>query len=114
MCIRDSADAIPAGIQSFLRVADYMIAYKFNQSDTERAGRNMNLTKTTDRASLGDENFKRLVWISYNSPQFHEVDFEPIVAAWLKTNHKLALFKGGGTSRVLERMQAQHKVTLLH
>ena len=37
---------ISGGVPSqFLEVMDYMISFRFNQSDTERAGRTMTLTK---------------------------------------------------------------------
>ena len=51
-----------------------MISFRFNQSDTERAGRTMTLTKPALRSSLGDEHFKQACWVAFNSPGFHEVD----------------------------------------
>ena len=102
----------PAGVQSYLHVADYMISYETKQSHTERAGRNMNLTKSPDRASLGDDNFKTLVWLSFNAPPPPQVDFAPFVSKWLK-HHKLACFKEGGESKVLDRKKSECKNTIL-
>ena len=51
-----------------------MISFRFNQSDTERAGRTMTLTKPALRSSLGDNHFKQACWVAFNSPGFHELD----------------------------------------
>jgi hypothetical protein len=73
----------------------------------------MTLTKPPERSSLGDDNFKMLVWLSYNSPPIHEVDCFEFVREWEKGKHQLALFKSGGTQRVLERKMSEHKHTIL-
>ena len=67
----DSETLFPAGLQSYLHMADYMISYIYNQSCTERAGRNMNATKSPDGRSLGDTAFTDLVWLSFNAPPTH-------------------------------------------
>lgn len=103
----------PSGIQSYLYAADYNIAYLVTQCATERIGRNMTLTKPPERSALGDENFKMSVWVSYNGPPIHEVDFSKYVKLWEEEKHQLALFKSGGEQRVLERMSAKHKHTIL-
>jgi hypothetical protein len=93
---------------------DYNIAFIFSSCSTERIGRNMTLTKPPERSSLGDENFKMLVWVSYNSPPVHEIDFEKYIAIWTTEKHQLALFKeGGGEQRVLTRKSLEHKHTIL-
>jgi len=48
----------------FLELMDYMIANRYSQSDKERAGRNMTLSKTLMRSSLADKIFAMLVWVS--------------------------------------------------
>ena len=73
----------------------------------------MTLTKPPERSDLGDENFKMSVWVSYNGPPIHEVDFSKYVKLWEEEKHQLALFKSGGEQRVLERMSAKHKHTIL-
>ena len=56
----DSTPNIPYSIYLCIQqVLDFMIAFRFNQSDTERAGRTMTLTKPALRSSLGDEHFKQ-------------------------------------------------------
>ena len=41
----------------------YMISFRYNQSDTERAGRTMTLTKPVLRSSLGNDHFKQAAWV---------------------------------------------------
>jgi hypothetical protein len=103
----------PSGINQYLEIVDYMISYKVHQSDTERVGRDMALTKTRDRASMSGDNFKCLVWLSFNAPPIHQIDFMPIVEQWIKEGHRLATFKEGGCPQVLERLSSKNQVTLL-
>ena len=95
-----------------------LFSFKFNQSDTERAlraGSCMQLTKTKDRSSLGDDNFKNLVRVAHNGPLTHEVDAEAFVDQWHKDDHYPALCKDSDSgSRVLDRLRAQHKHTFFH
>jgi hypothetical protein len=108
------SDALfPSGIQDYLHVADYNISYITTQCATERIGRNMTLTKPPERSSLGDQNFKMLVWISYNCPPIHQVDFSKYVDVWVKEKHQLAMFQSGGEQRVLERKARERKHTVL-
>jgi len=59
------AERISGGTpRQFLELMDYMISFRFNQSDTERIGRTMTLTKPALRSSLGDDHFKQAVWVS--------------------------------------------------
>ena len=110
-----SADTLfPNGIHGYLEVADYMISYMVAQSDTERVGRNMTLTKSANRSSLGDVSFPQLVWLSFNAPPIHQVDFMKLVDIWIKEGHQLALFKSGGCARVLERFESTTKTTFIH
>jgi len=55
------------------------IAYRYYQSDTERAGRNMTLSKILMRSSLADKTFAMLVWVSFNSPPAHQFDMSLFV-----------------------------------
>ena len=61
---------------------DYMIAFRFNQSDTEHASRTMTLTKLALRSSLGNTHFKQAVWVAFNSPGVHEIDVMALVQRW--------------------------------
>lgn len=93
-----------------------MISFRYNQSDTERAGRTMTLTKPALRSSLGDDHFKQAVWVAFNSPGFHEVDLMAFVKRWKDDNHLSAVMKDDGASRareVLERKAAEQKVSFL-
>ena len=102
--------------RSFLVLMDYMIAFRYNQSDCERVGRSMTLTKTILRTSLGDLHFKQSVWIAHNSPGFHEVDLKAFVRRWMNDGHRSAVMKDDGAARareVLERKRAEHKPSFL-
>ena len=93
-----------------------MISFRFNQSDTERAGRTMTLTKPALRSSLGDEHFKQACWVAFNSPGFHEVDVMAFVKRWKADGHLSAVMKdasGPRAKEVLERKAHEHKVSFL-
>ncbi|KAJ1630298.1 hypothetical protein T492DRAFT_906917 [Pavlovales sp. CCMP2436] len=74
-----------------LELMDYMIAYRYNQSDTERAGRKMTLSKTLMRSSLADKTFAMLVRVFFNSPPAHQLDMSLFVREWKVNGHKGAL-----------------------
>ena len=93
-----------------------MISFRFNQSDTERAGRTMALTKPALRSSLGDEHFKQACWVAFNSPGFHELDIGAFVKRWKADGHLSAVMKDLAavrTREVLERKAQEHKVSFL-
>ena len=93
-----------------------MISFRFNQSDTERAGRTMTLTKPALRSSLGDEHFKQACWVAFNSPGFHEVDVMAFVKRWKADGHLSAVMRDTGAARageVLARKAAERKVSFL-
>jgi len=100
-------------LQVRLPVPTTMISYIYNQSCTERAGRNMDATKSPDRRSLGDIAFTDLVWLSFNAPPTHQVNFRPIVLAWQASNHRLAVQENGNGSQVLKRHLNKEKNTIL-
>ena len=113
MLFDHSYKLFPGGLQSYFHIADYMITYMFNQSCTERAGKNMNATKSPERRSLGDVAFQYLVWLSFNAPPTHQIDFRAMVFHWQENKHKLAEKESGGLSKVLERHAAITKDTIL-
>ena len=80
-------ELFPSGIQDSPFVADYQIAYMTTQCATERIGRNMTLTMPPEHSSLSDDHFKQLVWISYNGPPVHQVNFSKCVSVWVKEKH---------------------------
>ena len=110
-------ERISGGIpRQFLDVMDYMISFRFNQSDTERAGRTMTLTKPTLRSSHGSEHFKQAAWVAHNSPGFHEVDVMAFIKRWKDDGNLSAIMKdvtGRRAREVLERKAEEHKVTFL-
>ena len=94
-----------------------MISFRFNQSDTERAGRTMTLTKPALRSSLGNTHFKQAAWVAFNSPGFHEIDIMALVKRWKADGHLSAVMKDAWSSprarEVLERKAREHKVSFL-
>jgi hypothetical protein len=98
----------------YLIVLDYMIAYKWNQSDVERCGSTMQLTKTHERSTLGDDVFPALVWLAFNCPSVYHIDFTPILVDWYK-GHRAAIGQYcGQESRVISRLKAVKKHSILH
>lgn len=78
----------------------------------------MTLTKTDLRASLGDLNFAMLVWLTFNAPMLHQMDYSRFVQEWYKNGHLSAMFKSNtvdalSDSKVLSRMKQARKVTFL-
>ena len=93
-----------------------MISFRFNQSDTERAGRTMTLTKPALRTSLGDDHFKQACWVAFKSPGFHELDIATFVKRWKADGHLSAMMKDSTAVRareVLDRKATEHKVSFL-
>ena len=88
---------------SVLVAADVMISFRFNQSDTERAGRTMTLTKPQLRMSLGNTHFKQAAWVAFNSPGFHEIDVMALVKRWKADGHLSAVMKDASGPRGLRR-----------
>ena len=104
--------------RQFLTLLDYSIAYRFTQCDTERPGRVMNLMKSPDRSSLGDDNFSASVFVAYNSPPIDKIDFKQMAKRFCK-KHKPAVMgdrcnargKGSRIKQVIERHSAISKHT---
>ena len=111
-----SPERVSGGVPAqYLEVLDYMIAFRFNQSDTERVGRTMTLSRR--RSSLGPDHFKQACWVAFNSPGFHEIDVMALVRRWKADGHLSAVMKdasGPRAKEVLERKAQEHKVSLLH
>jgi len=85
-------------------------------SDTERAGRNMTLSKILMRSSLADKTFAMLVWVSFNSPPAHQLDMSLFVREWKVNGHKGALHTQeweDAERRVLARLRSVRKATFL-
>ena len=85
---------------------DYMISFRFNKSDTERAGRTMTLTKPALRSSLGNTHFNQagsLGRVVFNSPGFHEIDIMALVKRWKADGHLSAVMRNAGAARAGSR-----------
>jgi hypothetical protein len=90
----------------FLHVADYMIAFMWQSCYGERAGSNINLTKTKGRADLHDTTFDSVVFSTFNLPNLHEIDFAAIVKEWSANGHMMGMTKAGAVA-----MEAQFSET---
>lgn len=108
---------VPGGApHQFLALLDFMIAFRYNQTDCERIGRTMSLTKTTLRTSLGDLHFSQAVWVAFNSPPIHQVDLVLYVRRWIASGHLSAVMRDREAERarqVLERKSDEKKRTFL-
>ena len=72
-----------SSLDEFFYALEYLVVYKLSQSDTERLGSTMNLTKTKLRKHLGTRTFQRLVFLKFNLPHLHEVvDFDKYIVHW--------------------------------
>ena len=98
---------IGSDITMFLEVADDMIAHRFHQCDTERGGSYMNLVKTKLRTGLGHGTYNDLVFLAFNLPFLHEIDYDVLVDAWIAAGRQLAVGKqkdGDRSKQVLRRL----------
>ena len=98
-------------IPEYMHALEYMIVYKYNQSDTERAGSKMNLIKTKLRTLLHDDAFLALTFLSINGPGFENLDIELLVKRWMAEGHFLPEFKdprsASAPAKVLNRHAAE-------
>ena len=76
----DAAAAAYGPNQELVTLIDYVIAFKYNQSDTERGGSEMARGKTKERASLGFDVFNDIVFVGSNCCYSHEFDFGELVS----------------------------------
>ena len=87
MLHKKRGDISNGALESFFIMVDYMVSYKVSQSDTERIGSDMNLTKTDLRKHLGDLTYRALVFVAFNMPPAHLLDLQPFLDAWAHLNH---------------------------
>jgi hypothetical protein len=76
----DAAAAAYGPNQELVTLIDYVIAFKYNQSDTERGGSEMARGKAKERASLGFDVFNDIVFVGSNCCYSHEFDFGELVS----------------------------------
>ena len=70
-----------------------MASYKVSQSDTERIGSDMNLTKTDPRKHPGDLTYRALVFVAFNMPPAHLLDLGLFLDARAQLNHNMDVTK---------------------
>ena len=113
------SDVCSKVIPHILHIADYMIAFMWQSCNGERAASHLNLVKSKERVLLGDETFDSIVFNTYNMPELHEINFDPIIAKWIKEGRKSGAVKGApgdsteSNSRVIRRHLAKTKATFL-
>ena len=98
------SDALGLAVPDFAHIVDYMISYRTNQSDTERAGGKVSRTLTSERTLLKDDAVGALTFLSSNLPYGHELDVDLLVKKWEK-KHKLPVKANEAASKVLTRMR---------
>jgi hypothetical protein len=98
--------------KELLHIIDYMIAFKYNQSDTERGGSEMARAKTKERASLGFDVFNDIVFVGSNCCHSHEFDFDELVQMWIRKNHRLPTLDVDA-SKVSQRLQSRSSSTFM-
>ena len=95
-------------------MALYTLAFAFGSCEVERQGRVMNLTKTSMRTNLGDDDgeigakhmFLYLCFLKSEMPALEHVDFKRLIRRWKERNHMDASSKRrkGATGKVLKRL----------
>jgi len=64
-----------------------------------RCGARTKAVKTKGRTLLGDDTFNDAIWLTYNLPPLHLVDYGRFVRAWKKEGEqRMGIFKGAETS----------------
>ena len=95
----------PAAVPLFARIVDDMIAYRVNQSDTERVGGKLSRILCAERSLLDDEMVDMLTFLAQNLPPIHMFDAEQCVREWYKRGNKLPYNANDTAGRVLARFR---------
>ena len=111
MLHKKRGDICNGALESFFIMVDYMVSYKVSQSDTERIGSDMNLTKTDLRKNLGDLTYRALVFVAFNMPPAHLLDLQPFLDAWAHLNHNMDVTKKASAGDVIGRHLNEHMHT---
>ena len=62
---------------------------------SERADSHINAVKTKGRTLLGDDTFNDAIWLTYNLPPLHLVDYDRFVTGWKEEGtQRMGIFKG--------------------
>ena len=101
------ADIINPHPREFLHMAEYMVSYRFNQSDTERAGSVMNRTKSKERTLLKDDVYEALVFLATNLLNPHEINLEKLARTWIQQEGRRVVNENQAESRVVSRLRAE-------
>ena len=100
-----SSNAFGQPVKRFAHICDYMIAYRINQSDTERIGKILKNVVTPDRSTLLPRNAEVLVCLAKNLPALGDIDYDRFVDEWIRRGHRLPMMKNDGG--VMRRKRAQ-------
>jgi hypothetical protein len=87
------SDVCSKPIPAILHIADYMIAFMWQSCNGERAASHINIVKRKERTGLGDDTFEAAVFNTFNMPELHEVNTEPIMKKWIAAGRKWGTFK---------------------
>ena len=72
-----------------------MISFVCQSCCGERASSHINAVKTKGRTLLGDDTFNDCIWLTYNLPPLHLVNYDRFVKAWKKDGtQRMGIFKG--------------------
>ena len=112
MLHKKRGDICNGALESFFTMVDYMVSYKVSQSDTERIGSDMNLTKTDLRKHLGDLTYRALVFVAFNMPPAHLLDLQPFLDAWGHLNHNMDVTKKASAGDVIGRHLGEQMHTI--
>ena len=90
-----------------------MIVFIWQSCNGEHTASHINIVKSKEHTLLGDDTFEASIFNTYNLPELHEVNTEPIMEKWIAGGRKWGTLKqadadnaadsGGTASRVIQR-----------
>jgi hypothetical protein len=98
-------DAFGLPVPLFARIVDDMIAYRVNQSDTERVGGKLSRILCAERSLLDNEMVDMLTFLAQNLPPLHIFDARRCVREWRKQGHLLPYNANNRAGEVLSRFR---------
>ena len=97
------SDGFGLPVPLFAKIADDMIAYRINQSDTERVGGKVTNILCPERSLLKDDMVDTFTFLSQNLTPIHTIDTDRLVKEWIKRGHKLPYNANEKVGTVLRR-----------
>ena len=98
------SDGFGLPVPLFAHIADFMITYRFQQSDTERTGGILTAVLTKQRTLMKDDILEALVFLAQNLPPLHLIDVDRLVNEWIRRKNLLPYNRNETIGRVLQRM----------